>query len=529
MKIRDRIGLTLVVILLLGLIAWWLYYVPYTPMRLYRAMPSNVGALSAHRALPERWEDLAANPLARSLFRSMDADPDEVAAITQDPMLAALLEQLAGKDVVLGYVPSLGPARTPAWVASSWIGGKSNHLRWLAPMLEVEGLERLPDQGGHPVWSVGEDAFDGGLQPAVSLLEGMLICCWSSDPGAMQDVLDCYDGRRPSAASAFGDDPRVAWLLQNEAPDRGWVLPTVVEQGTSGTGDLPVFFAFETLAERRIQGRLLREMDFLASSAGTREPVAADDLARLLGDLPLAVASLRADLAELALAEWPSVWSEAFTRAVAETDAPHVAAALLGGEFSGRVKGIRIPSLVLAIQTSDRDACMRAVNSALDRLNAEYRLGAILRGTGSGDVFRIDVSREHPYGRLADGERAGIALTEDWLVLSSSSSALERLVQRYAAAGAAADKTSLSRVSPSDEGAAASAWIDLEKGGKTAKLALTAYSLKLIFSGSDQADETLASINEVKAWIDALSLLENGRMVLHEEDGQAELEFNVGP
>ena len=113
--------------------------------------------------------------------------------------------------------------------------------------------------------------------------------------------------------------------------------------------------------------------------------------------------------------------------------------------------------------------------------------------------------------------------------LCSSSSALERLVQRYAAAGAAPDKTSLSRVSPADGGAVASAWIDLETGGKTAKLALAAYSLKLIFSDSDQADETLASINEAKAWIDALSVLEKGRMVLLEEEGEVELEFNIGP
>ena len=531
MRTRDRLGLGLVLLLSLALGIWWLFYVPYAPVRLYRAIPAHAAAVSAHRDLPRRWEDLAANPVMRSLFRSLGADPDEAGAVTQDPVLAALLEQLAGRDLVLGYVPSLGPQRLPAWVASSWIGGKSNHLQWLAPLLEIEGLTRGRSRGGHALWVPDEEAFAEGPQPSVALLEGMLVWCLSSDPGAIQAVLDCCDGTRPSIATALGKTEQVRWLLESEDPDRGWVLPGALAQGMGEAGERPVFFAFEAFTATRIRGRLERSFALAPGTPPGGEPLAGADLEQLFGDLPLVVMTLRRDLAERGLAEWPSPWAGTAEQALADMDVPHVAAGLLGGAFSGRLKGIRVPSLVLALQTDDEEAGLRAMHAALDLLNAEYQLGAIPKAqhSGAGRLYRIDASTEHAYGRLADGEQAGYAFAGQWMVLCSSSGVLEQLLLRYHA-GRGSEAAAAPWRAATDEADAASCWLNLEEGGKTAKLALTAYSLKLLFSGPDQIGETLAAINEAKAWIDALSSLKRGRLALHEkEGGRAQMTFDVGP
>ena len=75
-------------------------------------------------------------------------------------------------------------------------------------------------------------------------------------------------------------------------------LPSGLGAGDGeGTG-APVYFAFENLTEDRIQGHVARDRASPSAEAGPSLQGA--DLVKLWGDLPLAVVTLRRDLAELA-------------------------------------------------------------------------------------------------------------------------------------------------------------------------------------------------------------------------------------
>nr|HPJ57290.1 hypothetical protein [Kiritimatiellia bacterium] len=49
---------------------WWLGFIPYDPLAIYRPVPASATVVGRHLALPERWGDLLANPLALALMRT---------------------------------------------------------------------------------------------------------------------------------------------------------------------------------------------------------------------------------------------------------------------------------------------------------------------------------------------------------------------------------------------------------------------------------------------------------------------------
>ena len=63
-------------LLTLGLLAlavavavWWVLYIPYDPLAIYRPIPASATVVGRHTRLPERWLDILGNPLSRALMR----------------------------------------------------------------------------------------------------------------------------------------------------------------------------------------------------------------------------------------------------------------------------------------------------------------------------------------------------------------------------------------------------------------------------------------------------------------------------
>ena len=71
----KRILTLLLLVAAVGAAVWWVGYIPYDPLAIYRPLPANATLVGRHLRLPERWPDVLANPLAQALLRAAGVAP----------------------------------------------------------------------------------------------------------------------------------------------------------------------------------------------------------------------------------------------------------------------------------------------------------------------------------------------------------------------------------------------------------------------------------------------------------------------
>ena len=105
-------------IMLSALAAAFMFWTPYRPSDLYRAVPSEALIIGAHYNLAERWSNLASNVwLKPAVEFALKNGPDK-----ESLPGATRLIKLAKRDTVLAYIPSPAGADEPVMIAASWIG-----------------------------------------------------------------------------------------------------------------------------------------------------------------------------------------------------------------------------------------------------------------------------------------------------------------------------------------------------------------------------------------------------------------------
>lgn len=510
--------------------AWWLFHVPYAPRRLYAAIPAGATFVTRHRDLAARWESFSKNPLTRSLLASLGIEPSALKDLTEDPESRAWFEKLASRDVVLAFVPVLGDHGEPVWVLSSWVGGRSQRMRWSLSWRRVPGFTPQKRHRGRMYWRVDSPFLRPGVTLTIAFEEGMLIGCMSRHADTMQDLLDTYDGILPSVA-ADKDLPRAgSWCSKGGAPDCGWVDVSGLV-GPKASSPSVVSYEFSEVMPTCLVGRACGEAPFEVA-ASPLEGLKTGGLDRLLGDLPIAVTVFRTSLLRpFTEAKVRPLWLHLLGEHIYDQKADMMAGALLAGDYGGRFKGIKIPALVVAMPVSDADAALAWMAQALDRLNARYRWGLIPHEIPlpNGRVFAVDGTGEGAYAALALEEKAGYAVCGHWLLLASNAGCLTKLVERYdrdeaaTGAGSARWNQGLNEVPAPCYG-----WIDLARGGKTLRLAVTTYSLKLLMEDPRGSQKSRQRLNEAKAWIDSFAPLETCRFWLRSDGRMMDLNFRVG-
>lgn len=116
---RPKRLLTLALLALATVVAvWWLGYIPYDPLAIYRPIPASATLVGRHLQLPARWNDLLANPLALALMRTAGVETEAAAGLVADEESRIWFEKLAGREGTLAFLPGRfgGP---PAWMAVS--------------------------------------------------------------------------------------------------------------------------------------------------------------------------------------------------------------------------------------------------------------------------------------------------------------------------------------------------------------------------------------------------------------------------
>jgi hypothetical protein len=223
------------------------------------------------------------------------------------------------------------------------------------------------------------------------------------------------------------------------------------------------------------------------------------------------------------VSDWLPLWQAAKPRSVG--------LAVLGGDYSGRFRSIKIPGLFLGANL-DQGEPFAVARQMLDRLNARWRWGLIPRLilVDETPVYTVEGTAQNVYSELLMSEQVAFTRQQSWLLMASNMKSLAQLLRtpRQPAGVELAWPTWMqNQTGP----LAGYGWFDLAQGGKTLRIAVTAYGLRLKVRDARNTYARRRRLNEIKAWIDALGPLEMSRFWLLpgvDNRAHAQLVFELG-
>ena len=514
---------------------WWLVHVPYDPQAIYRPIPYSASLVGRHRDLPARWDELLKNPLALALMRTAGVDPEDAAGLTADEESLAWFRKLAGREGTLAYLPG-GVGRPPAWMAVSHLGGESQKLRWQLSLFRVPGYTRMTQFPGRPVWQVEVPGLAPDQALVIAFGEGVILACLSANPFAIAEVMGAADGTVQRLVDAESSFSRFAAGDDRSVPDRLWFrdpgpLASVDSPGIAV--ELPVVRGDAISLVASTEGA-----DWVMG-AHVPDPDASTGLSRLLGDGPCAVAVVQAAQLQR-LQAWPELPRDArhVLRMITDVAAGEITVAFMDGDMGGRLtwgvmrtlglSGLRVPTLVLATRSSEA-AAAAAIQRVLDASNARYRAAFVLRPVSlpAGTIHVLESAGGNEWvDDLARSDRPAYAVVDGWLLASSNLAALQKLVERAAAAdgGKAIPEWAGGQGSPS----AVAVWLHLARGGQMARDAIATWSMAQMFMDGAGTEEIREQLNQVKTWIDAFVPFGTARAGLGRRLGKTVLEVELG-
>jgi len=531
----KRLFTILLLLLSVAVALWWSVTIPYDSMAIYRPIPASATVVGRHVDLPGRWTDLLANPLATALMRTAGVHPADAAFLVEDEESLHWFEKLVGHEAVWAYLPSrFGGA--PAWIAVSHLGGESQKLRWQLSLFKVPGFERLTQFPGRSVWRVDTPELEPGQTLVLAFGEGVLMACVSPNVISIAEVLGAYDGNTGRlldeyssfAAFASGDDRQI--------PDRLWVLDESEWASQDSPGlvvELPVLRGDAISLTVETEG---------ASLVPDPEPSPADmqALQDLLGDAPCTAARISADtIARLAVQSWIHSDVRHSLRMLSEMASQGVLLIGMDGEMGGRLawgamgslglRGLRVPTLLLATPVEDGVTASTGIRRILDICNARYRGAFVLRPVAVPpyELLALESAGGDEWvDTLATSDRPAYVVINGWLLASSNRSALQKLAQ--AAASGSRRSGAEAWAEPLAQPSAVTAWVELARTGKVAKDAIATWSMAQMFMEGGNSQDIRAQLNEAKAWIDALAPFGTARVSLTRREGKSVLTVDLG-
>ncbi len=534
--IPSRLMRWLTPLLLLASLAaavWWICYVPYDPQAVYRAIPSSAITASRHESPADRWSDLIKNPLAAFVGRAAGLDPELAGLMATDEESHKWFKKLTGRETVLAVLPDRFGGE-PAVMAASWIGRDSRSLRNQLSIFKPSGYELLGTRfPGRKVWRVLSPDIPFGKQLVITFDDGLLIACLSSHALAIAEVLGALDGHVARLVDEDADFRSFVEADDGTIPDRIWISENAYWlDGALGEDihvDIPV------LREKTARvlltatvGPYLPEMD--AAGMDVSVPVG------LIGNHAAVAVSLQKACVppRIMAVEGDREVRYAF-QLVSEIADDSLLGFLLDGELSGRVTwgalrtlnlpGLRVPTLLLASPAADEESMHRQLQQRLDECNARYR-GAFIfhpkRLPSGATLYVLESAGGNEWvDALAAADRPAYAIWNGWLLVSSNTRALEELLSRGAASAFApwADEFA--------KNPAAVAWVDWARTGKIVRDGLATWTLVQTFTGGGIRNEHAGWRNTLN-WLEALSPLRDGLLVVEHRDGILSIRTDLG-
>lgn len=525
MKVRSAL-FWLFLVLFVGLSVWWVFYLPFDRESVYRAIPLNAVFVSEHEKVAERWEAIAKNPLTQCLLSSCGMDVREVKQAIADPEVADMVRRYAARDTVVAYVPSLGQSGQPAWVLASWAGGQGQVLRLVLSCGGLSGFKKLAREDGRPVWCMATTRDRSGLMMSIVAVQGVLVGCLSLDPFAARDIADrverhaLIESELRERLDSVGMDGHRPDILDQGWLDWAWI--------SGGTGRGRMHYALVAHGESESVG-WIRGTTPLPAGPPLRDTVDASDLERLLGDTPDALVVIPSFYLEpfLSGTNRTAAWTLA-QRFVRNTggNGSSVFVSMSGGPFSGRVFGLRVPTVLAGMNVTNVGTVLDQVADCIDQVNQQYKMGLVPNRTlvQGRPAMALGFSRNDLFASLNPEERPAFVVATNWLVLSSNVDALGKVLGQRTNAGAARWRGGMERVSD----ATAYAWIDLESAHQALKNAVAVYTLSLLVKSREGQIEERDQLRNMSGWIDSLRSLKTCRLWLKSDASGFDLEFAFG-
>ena len=527
----------------------YLFWMPYDPASLYRAIPAGATLVSSHQNLGQRWPQLVTNIWLNPFFGAEKTSEQSlnVRSVPNILLLVSRLIRLAQRETVLAYLPAAprdqGNTGKSTWIATSWIGGWSPCVRWALFWGRWSGIKELGAFGGRTMWGLQTPLADG-QRLSFACGDGVLLACFSSDPAAIRYVLMAYDGLIPftRAMSKLRTMPGPA------CPDIAWCqwrTPASTEPFTL-TGALTRFDNQGLSATIQLRPSPYRQA-LLADSIN----IAAVEQA--LGDLPALVMALPLTTIQDGLLSimtpgegtGPTTTEPAWLRTTRrilqsdwiQQDTNGLVLALFTGEYGGGYgrKPLRmsIPAIMAFIRVRQPENIRRVIGRELDFLNARHRLGLIQDPSpltvGAQAIYTIEITSNNNLAALEAEDRPAYTLVGDWLIISSQAGSLAKLMQRSQKLG---NETPLTPAgwhgAMSATNTTGLAWLDLDTGGKTVQLALSLWGLSLRTPDPDSLRGRDA-IKAARTLLERISPLQSCTLWMEPEGSNAIVRVEIGP
>lgn len=479
-------------------------HVPYRPEVLHRAIPENAILVSEHERLAQRWPELIENPMVLNIARASGASNRDLNELKDNIAIPAILNRFAAKKTLIAFVPVLGHTGQPAWVLASWGGIQTQLLKWglYNPLLsDFEKVEITDGRYGWVLENAGDENVEGYLSLAVT--EGVLLATFGSSREGVNVLIDRVERHakaNPEIRAALG---RQAEL--KDAHDRGWIgMSDILRDSWSYEiaidGDAGLKGAFSGTA------RLLPD----GESGTVTERLT--ELGSILKDAPGSI--VIAPFALLQSAFSPEGKTSRI-RHVADQFAPHVTEGpsacvmLCAPDYYGRIFGLRISTLIVALRLKNPEGLEDTMASVLDSINAGSSTTLIRRDPRDGlPIWMIESARKGPLSRLAPTERPSCVVVGNWLLISSNYEGLKKLLQSES--GASEWSAALA-----EHDGEVGAWVDLKLAADGISKIAAVYELSKVYDlfkraqgkkpSSSALREHLAS---AKGWLERLEELE---------------------
>ena len=528
---------------------WWIFYFPFSREKLYRAIPQNALFVSEHADLAARWKSIARNPLTLCVLATAGFKQKNLGEAVIEPDLTMMLDKFASKTTVIAYVPALGDNGEPAWVLSSWVGGSGQFFKWYTSgILANANLKKVRMEGGRQIWRIIKKEHPTDPELSLAMVEGVLLACLSNDPSGVRHMIERIE-RGVSLAPALKEQI-------NACPSDG-TTNGIMDHGyfrfrNEDSGDIKmrkVTYEFTGFGLNTLKGRIKGDADLLwermpelntsiSSDRGSltynlKKTTGLHDLPVILGRKPDMFVVMPFSMMEPFLTgRYVSRAVRIISRAVKLHSIPDSAMfiSMYSGDLSGRILGVKVPSLVSGIPVNDDCNFVARISETVDVLNSLYKSSLIPRREEIAGrvVVAIDSTRQQGvYDSIAPTDKPAITEKNHWLMMSSSLGTLSNVVCS-SSQGTVSSEQLWARGLDNITNCAGYAWIDLESTGDALRNAIAAYSLVLIAQNTPNAAETRKKMAGFQAWLNVIKPLKTCELKLVTDDSNLELLFAFG-
>ncbi|MFC1499241.1 hypothetical protein ACFLS1_12340 [Verrucomicrobiota bacterium] len=540
----KRILLWIIPIIFTGVCIWWVFYSPYNPELLYRAVPEDALFVSEHENLAERLDTIPYTPLGRIIFGSMGLDEEDIDKSVNNPIARGVISKIAAKNTVVAYVPET-PAYDPTtrrfiikketWVFASWMGAYGRLLRWGGLRLGLDlNKERLYD--GRLIWVEGKRRHHSDHKLSFAVVEGVLLTCYSPDPRAVQYLIRAIEKKAPlqpqlkqrlnSAASLQPAEPEETG---RKYMDRGWQV--LLKSQTGFSDNITLTYKLDLGNTNLTEGTITANHALLPPRS--LKECEHETLRSTLGNAPDALAIMPYEyLSSLLSGNYGPKGFVAIKDLLKQrvTDNSLAFIGFFSGNYSGRLAvikdliGMKIPTLMIGVQLNEDPGVLDAINKTIETLNVRYEYSLISQRTkGYPSLIVLDDAKKNgALNYLAPGSKPALMVENGWLILATSESALKNLLKKDAIPEFKAGNGQIEWVKGllQNNNTYAYAWLDLDSIGRTLKSVVAVWSL------SDA--KIHKHFDSITNCIDALRTAKTGHIRLNTDDFRTELQFRLG-